>query len=93
MASKDLHNNIKVFPVDQPGGDHITGNATTDRPDDRHPGLRVRRARGSRARSPTARSPFTVYAGDQANMSDEAAVGAGELVGTAPVFTSATRTR
>jgi hypothetical protein len=82
---RDLHNNIKVSPLINPGA-IINANGTTtsaiiNRAD--YDSLELVVQAGAVTDGTMA---FTVYHGDAANMSDEAACSAADLLGSAPSF-------
>jgi hypothetical protein len=88
MASKDLHNNIKVTPAINPAA-AIAANGTTT--------SAIIDTQGFESLEMVAQSGVitdgtftgTLFEGDAANMSDEAAVAAGDLLGSNPVFAAA----
>ncbi len=81
MASRDLHNNVKVSPAIDPAaiktGNGVTTSATID-------GQGFESLEFALQSGVITDGTFTpaVYAGDAANMSDEALVAAADLLGT-----------
>jgi hypothetical protein len=83
MASKDLHNNVKLSPALNPGA-AITGNATTTSAIIDTQGFESLEFAVQSGLITDGSFACTVYEGDAANMSDEAV--ATELLGAAPAF-------
>jgi hypothetical protein len=82
---RDIHNNIKITPAINPAA-AITGNTTTTGATIDTQGFESLELVVQSGTITDGTETFTVYEGDQANMSDEGAVAAGDLIGSAPVF-------
>lgn len=85
MASKDLHNNIRVLPSINPAA-AITGNGTTTGAIIDTQGFESVEHIVQSGTITDGTETFSVFEGDAANMSDETVVAAGDLIGAAPVF-------
>lgn len=83
MASRDLHNNIKITPCVNPAA-AITGNGTTTGATIDTQGFESLEFVVQSGVMTDGSIAWTVYEGDASNMSDEASVAAADLIGTAP---------
>jgi hypothetical protein len=85
MASKDLHNNLKLTPAINPAA-AITANGTTTSATIDTQGFASLEFSCHSGAITDGTFTGTVYEGDASNMSDEAAVDAADLLGSAPAF-------
>jgi hypothetical protein len=85
MASRDIHNNIKVLPAIDPAAIR-TGNAVTTGATIDTAGFEAVEFAIQSGAVTDGQFAISVEEGDQANMSDAAAVAAGDLIGAAPVI-------
>lgn len=85
MASRDLHNNVKIVPAIDPAAIR-TGNAVTTGATIDTSGFESVEFAVQSGAITDGQFAISVEDGDQANMSDAAAVAAADLIGAAPTL-------